>query len=545
MFLKVIARSSLLITLVVLSGCYNSLKEVDGDYAGDFSRIENGKLTTARVATRVNPLSNDDSDFFLELTDQASQRKIAHLEVRRLWGNKFTVRSNLLNGNEKIRMQAHGTCADEVATQKRKVTSAVTTICAQKDVISLFSTDQSGKYRVFIYLTKVGKETPDEKGTGKYSLNDLFSRVMTDNYESRVASEKLYQSHQEIKLFRSQLYPSLSLATVVSFIANPLFSVSTIGSLVPFVFPTNWFRFDTRRATYQAEVMAYKSLVANQMSLTEDIYHQIIRDRRAIETLKSIGKSIDERRLIVAQNVELGLAPDTDLFEFEDLFYKNRTDIGKLEQGLVTQYAILSRGVGLSPRDGIKELVEPKVQPDLSALKPLNPEDLMAAAKSGSLEIRQGLFLENAAAFHVNAETFSFINPGEWISLSAGIFHRVKIAKSALKSVTLLREQTELSVESNVIALCATYNQLLEQSRDLDKNIENRKKVLDRTEQNYRAGTASALQVRGVLEGMQQLEIERSNLQSAFAVVSGKVDRLLWQKEYLKALQLDVKQVTF
>lgn len=545
MLSKLIQRSSLLIVLISLTACHNQLKEVSGDYEGDYSKIENGKLVTARVITRINPVTSDDSEFHMELVDQSNKRRIAQLEMRRLWGNKFNLKTNLLNGNEKIRMQAHGTCADEIP-KKGKVSSAVTTLCAQRDVISLFSTDQSGKYRVFIYLSKPGKKETDGNATGKYSLNDLFQKVISDSYESRIASEKLYQSQQEVKLFRSGLYPSLSLATVVSFIANPLFSVSTIGSLVPFVFPTNWFRFDNKKATYQAEVMGFKSLVANQMSLAEDLYHQILRDRHALETLKTIGKSLDERRQIVAQNVELGHAPDTDLFEFEDLFYKNKTDIGKLEQGLTTQYAILSRGIGLSPRDGITELVDSTAtQPDLSKLKPLDPENLMAAALSGSLELRQTIMLENAAASNINAESFSFINPGEWVSLSSGVFHRVKIAKSALKSAILLRESTQNSVEVQVINLCSTYNQLLEQSRDLAKNIENRQKVYDRVEVAYQAGTASALQVRAVLEGMMQLQIEKTNLQAAFAIVNGKINRLLWQKDYLKALQLDVKQYSF
>jgi outer membrane protein TolC len=305
------------------------------------------------------------------------------------------------------------------------------------------------------------------------------------------------------------------------------------------VFPSNWFAWDSAKYNYDSQVASYKTLVANQMNLIEDLYHETYRDTILLRKLQALESSLESRRQIVSLRVRLGYTTDADMTEINNLIYKNQTALGLLRAGLASEYAALSTGIGLSPREGITELAAP-ASINFDSLKPLDASKMMAEAKSGSLDIQQVLYLETAAASDVKAQEWSVINPAGWVSLDEGIIHKIRASKSTLKEVQDQQELTENKVEEQVIALTAAYNQLLSQNKRLNTLIGEHQKNLEQTTSQYQAGIVSMLQYKSAIEDLIQLEADQVTAQAAFAQAKGKLDRLLWKGSYTDVLNLSI-----
>jgi outer membrane protein TolC len=530
--------------MVCLSGCHDQLPDPSGVYVGDYSRIENGKVLAYRVTTTVADPSKNDGKITIQLKDQDTQKiDLGSIEVDKS-GSTYVLKSALLEGKNEIKLQDQGPCADETPSAEGQ--PSLTTFCVQTNVISLFSSDTAGN-RVLIYLNK---DVPGQTAvvntvpSGKYALSDLFHSVLTTSYDTRIATEKLYQAQETSKITRAGLFPLLTASGIVAIVEYPLGATAMMGQLVPFVFPTAWYAWDSASDTYDGQVMSYKTLVANQMNLVEDLYHDTLRDSLLLEKMEETETSLEKRRASIDLRVRAGYAPDTDLTAIDDMIHKNLTSLGLLKTGLTTEYASLSTGIGLSPRNGIQGLVA-STAIDFTTLKALDSDTLMAEAKSGSLDIRQTLYLESAAAADVKTQQWSVINPGGWVSLDESIIHKVEVSKSTLRSVQLQQGQTENAVEEQVIALTATYNQLLEQNLDLLTQIKSHQKTLDQITLEYQDGQASMTDYRAELEGMLQVQANQVTAESAFADAQGKLNRLVWQGAYTDALQMDIPRTFF
>jgi outer membrane protein TolC len=369
--------------------------------------------------------------------------------------------------------------------------------------------------------------------------------VKTQNYSTQIATENLYQASEAAKVVRAGLFPTIGAAGIVALTAAPLSAAGMMGQLVPFLFPTNWYASAAANYTYDSQVMSYKTLVANQMNLAEDLYHFTLRDNKILKRLQGLAADLASRREVVEMRYRQGYAPKSDLTAMDDVIAKNDASIRALQTALTSEYASLSMGIGLSPRDGgIQGLVDsPEI--DFTTLKPLDADALMADAKSSSLDIRMQLYLASAARDTTAEQEWSVINPSNWVSLDESIVHKVLIAKSTQHSVDLQIAQLEQTTELNVKTLVATYNQLLSDNIALIKQVNEHEQDLELTTAQYRSGVVSILAYRDAIESMIQLQANQITSQAAFADAKGKVDRLLWQGDYLSALELDIPKGFF
>lgn len=523
-----------------LFGCKSGLENLSGTFTGDFSKIENGEIVALRVSTSLDQANWHDGNFQLSIQDQESHQQVASLSIES-HSSELWLKSSLLPGTGEIKLIDRGACSEAEPLSEDQ--PSYSTFCAQSDVISLFVTEKTGKYRVLLYLSKTdgAENNASSPSGGAFTLKDILRRVMTSSYENRIAAEKLYQAQEETKVVRSHLFPSIGLGGMLSLINYPMAASSMIGSLLPFVFPSNWFQFDRKSALFESEVMGYKVLVANQMSLAEDLFHNIEQDQRLIEQLQAAQVSLQSKKEIVSLQVRMGLAPESDLLAVNDLIDANQNDLDRLQQGLTSQYAILSRGLGISPRAGITKLISEKPF-SFAELKPIRAEDLMAEALGASVELRQALFLEESAAYQEKAEFYSFINPSDWISFNESIIHRVAIARSSINEARYLRHLTQSKIEEQVISLSSLYNSLLDQCQRLAKRMNQEKEALDKLNLLYQSGQASVLQVRVALDALFRVQADQIKADASFASVNGKINRLLWRDVYGDAQARQIKR---
>lgn len=535
--------SSVLFLAVILSSsaaCRNAVSEINGTYRGDLSVIEGGVSKTTRVVTTIREDQKDGDEVTIQLMyAQNPSAALATIHVEKD-GDDLELTTQLLPGISKVQLRDRGACASGTKADNK---DALVTFCATGSVLSLFAGDATGKNRMFMYLSKNDSQAGDSVvKDGVYGLEDLYRRVKSSSYDTRLGVERLYQANEEIRLQRSKLIPGISVGTVLSVVdgLSGVLSIATTlaGNLMPFIFPSQWYMLDRSKALYEAEVFSYRTLVANQMNLVEGLYYGILRDMFYLAKRKEMSPYLAKQYQEMVIREQMGLVRPGTSLTFRNFILQNDGDIRVLENMIRTQYAILSRGVGLSPRNGIKALKVSAI-PNLDIAGSVNNDAITARVLSQSLELKQLYYMERAAALQKTATSWSFINPSSWVGFSVSILHEVSLAKSKIREVQLLRQNTENTIEEQVINVSDERNALIDRNRLVVEAIQNSRSMLEQMDGDVAAGAdvdVSAL--RGALESLFSLEAIKAGLDAAYAVNEGKYNRMLMDGPYRAILNL-------
>ncbi|MCC7440239.1 MAG: hypothetical protein IT285_01315 [Bdellovibrionales bacterium] len=543
--LRALSAIALLFTFALAgSACRNPVKEISGTYIGDLSIIENGTARNARVRTTITDANKDGDELNFELKDETTNQALASIQLKRKSKTKIVLRTQYLPGSNEVELRDRGACAARADSDERE---SLITFCATESVISLFAADPQGTHRLFIYLSKNESHAADPiVANGVWRLEDLYRRVRSQTYETRLGVERLYQANEDIKAARGRLVPGLSVGTVLSAIdifsgAGVMSIVTTlVGSLMPFIFPSQWYELDRSKALYESEVYSYRALVANQMNLVESLYYGILRDQYYLERQEEFTGFLRRYHEEMKLREEMGLVRPGTSLAFRNFLLANESDKQQLRTMLRIQYAILSRGIGLSPRNGIRALAQ-GAAPRVENAEPLHENEVAARILAASIELKQLYYMQRAAVLQKKAVTWSFINPSQWVGFNASIVHEVRVAKSQVREVELLRMATEDQIEEQIVSVVEEHNALIERNRLVTESIDNAKYMLERIDAEMAAGVSiDVSELRSNVESLFGLQALKSGIDSSYAVNVGKLNRMLMNGPYQDVITLEV-----
>ncbi len=250
----------------------------------------------------------------------------------------------------------------------------------------------------------------DEQWAAVYrepELQELIRKALVNNYDVRIAAQRILEQQAQVTIARSQQFPSISLggtgigATLPSSlgnqIPNPLvngsFNVSAAWT------PDFWglYRKQTEAARAQllAQVWAQRAIRLTLVQQVAATYLQI----RALDTQLEITKeTIKVRQDSVALTKKLeggGSVPLSDVRQSEQLLYAATSEMPQLEQQIQQQENAIALLLGENPG--------PISHDDPNALAP-PPQDLPTGLPSQLLERRPDIEQAEATLIAANAQ---------------------------------------------------------------------------------------------------------------------------------------------
>jgi multidrug efflux system outer membrane protein len=262
-------------------------------------------------------------------------------------------------------------------------------------------------------------------------LQALINEALTNNFDVRIAAQRILEQEQQIKITRSQQFPQVSIGGTGigadfpsgSFgsgnnsIADPL-SVGSFSLSASWT-PDFW-------GLYRKQTAQQRALLLNQqwaqravrVTLVQQIaaaYLQIRAMDRELEITRQTVKAREDSVKLTKTLADGGSAPLSDLRQAEQLLYTATSQIPILEQGIQQQENAISLLLGRNPGSVTHR--------DPDALTP-PPQDLPTGMPSQLLERRPDiqqaeaqLVAANAAIGIARAQFF----PQLTISASAGV----------------------------------------------------------------------------------------------------------------------------
>jgi outer membrane protein, multidrug efflux system len=264
-------------------------------------------------------------------------------------------------------------------------------------------------------------------------LQDLIRKALTNNYDLRIAAQRILEQQAQVQITRSQQFPTLSVGGtgagvdipgISSYTGGGANSISSPIVLGDFSLSAAWnpdfwglYRKQTEaaRATLLAQTWAQRAV---RLTLVQDVattYIQLRALDREVEvtqqTLKARQDSVDLTRRLESG----GSVPLSDLRQAEQLLYTATSQLPQLEQQVQQQENALRLLLGENPG--------PVAHTDPTALTP-PPQDLPTGIPSQLLErrpdIQQSEAQLKAANANIGVARAQFF-PQLSISASAGV----------------------------------------------------------------------------------------------------------------------------
>ena len=238
-------------------------------------------------------------------------------------------------------------------------------------------------------------------------LQELIRTALTNNYDVRIAAQRVLEQQAQVRITRSQQFPTLSVGGTGIGAELPDSLSKSIGSSIyagSFNLSAAWtpdfwglYRRQTEAARAQllAQVWAQRAV---RMTLVEQVAAAYIQLRALDRQLAIAKQTLQVRQQSVGLTRRLadgGSAPLSDLREAEELEYTASAQIPQLEQQIQQQENALRLLLGENPG--------PVPHTDASALAP-PPEDLPVGLPSRLLERRPDILEAEQQLIAANAQ---------------------------------------------------------------------------------------------------------------------------------------------
>ncbi len=345
-----------------------------------------------------------------------------------------------------LKWDRHASCLRERGTEEVE-------ICLREGSITL----RVGSFR-YVFVKSDALPSRTVQAGASYSIAQLVGRAKYFNYTVSQEAEKVFRAREQVRDARAAILPRLRLGTLVAAVTSGSVGgavVTAAGDLVPFLFPSNWYRLREAQSLSSAETKAFASLRGNEMLEVEAMVYSIKRDQEVAAALQEHISWMEQtgRMLLAAETV--GAIPRGVAGYFQTTLTPYRSDLSAFQSLIVEELSALAHGTALDPIAGIQsidpvEVIDPGVVPSI------NPSSLASAAVQGSWEIAALSELRKAAVLMRREVIWSVLDPNSSTGLSFGYGAELRIAKSEIDSIDKQIVEMKSLITGRAVGLAAS-----------------------------------------------------------------------------------------
>lgn len=443
--------------LVSLTACRDgSLSQIGGYYQGEMVR----GLQTLQVTTQIPSLSDlsDDKIVGIEITPTLATANPHAIGLRYDDDTLFIVSDITSNHEVPLKLDSDKNCAFGNS-------SVSVELCWNTSRLSLKYFDSKSKNVLSaFYLGKDDGLLPPpgkERTASLYTLDELLGRAKFLNYSVSQEAERVYQAKKEVTVALGNLLPHFNTRDALAYASGgPLGLVETVGDLLPFLFPSNWFKWIETGFLADAERKSFASLRGNEMNAVENLFYLVHRDQNIFSVLENHIdwlKKIYNAILVKEQNAGL---PKGSADIFTTVIVELSQDLEQLRFLLAQQYGAIAHAVALPPINGISGLASVNL-PDLSATNSIQAKDIYVEGQAKSYEIAAVENLIRAARNSTKERAFGFLDPSSSRSIGFGYPALIQVGKSQETELRKRRDEFFSLIEKRSIEVAADYNSSL------------------------------------------------------------------------------------
>ena len=517
-------RVALLIFLGAFAGCKGAASRVDGRYTGTSERGDETRAVVAfATGTYGDAAKFEVFDLSASGQGQSISIQLASKSAARVVVDGVTFAASVKDGCGQGRAAARDL-----------------SVCWSETELKLDVRDVGTQHRLLSFSLRRSDEVPGDGGSEHvYSLEEMLGRAKFLAYGSREEGVRAYQAHKRVVIARDQLLPHFNIKSVGMFLVMGPGAglLDAIGGLVPFLFPSNWYKLNEARHLDTAERLTLASVRGNEMNLVHGMYLTLHRERREQELLDAYLERIREIRVSVERAQGLGALEPGSLNRFDLRVIRLTQDAEQQRLMVREQQAALSQAAALPPIEELK-IADAIPMPDFGNLPSVDPRSFVAAARAASLEARALTELIAAARSKTRQTTWSFLDPSAGADLGFALPQEIKVATGEVEALQTRQEGLLKTIEEHAVEVAAEMNYARNAFELGDRGFFLARTELERTLLRLATGSTNLLgpgfikELTDQIEDVFSFETDRLNAAHARLVAESRLHRLLLTGEY-------------
>ena len=290
----------------------------------------------------------------------------------------------------------------------------------------------------------------------------LEKLILTDNMDVTQTMDNVLRARDQMHIARSALLPSISLNMIISAFTSPMFLLSSVSCLVPFLFPTNWFALKASNKAYKAQIEALHLSKMNIYAAAQAMVYEVAGDEAVYSVMEGQRKRLADYTAGLEQQYQLALIPEVDAIRGRMEMNRVETDLLKTRQLVISERSTLRKllGIGLEKQLVLKPLAQTPSKLEgqtamatVASVALISPEstqlDLLAASAKASYHATAWSFLAGCSGsqgrLSGGAAAFS-LTTGATVNLGFGYFPSLKLAKRNMSDIELRKKEVVLEL---------------------------------------------------------------------------------------------------
>lgn len=442
-------------------------------------------------------------------------------------GSDSTIWLDLVSKNEEsLKLQVKDSCAIRENPSVR--------LCWSEQELSLDLSDDRISFKLNRDRGPLSAEIERPQGE-LFSLKELVGRARIRNYKSAEEAVSVFQAKEKIAEARGNILPHFNMRDLLAVATEgPIGLIASVGDLLPFIFPTHWNEWSKSRELYQAEILSFAALLANEMNTVEGIYYVIHRDQSLLKFLDNQISDLNKIQLSLQKLEERGVLQPGSTTDFQLSIKGIQQDRRQLAGLVEKELAALGEAVGLSPVYKKIEIAPIELPDLLNVSETIDPRNFVEEAKARSLELGTLYFLQEAARIDTSNKKFGFVDPNSGEFFGAGYSHSIKIASAEVEKLRIRTLAMETGLERKAVEVSSERNEALDVYRRASEGVTDVRRRLDQVVwKPLERGTISISDQRILAQVIdlyrKSIEFEASRLSSvhAYLIAEAKLNRLL------------------
>lgn len=420
--------------------------------------------------------------------------------------------------------------------------NTLATLCFQSEKIDFTLKEKTSGNTILTLNLARSADLPTPTVNGTYSIDDLVGRAKFNAYAVSQEAERVFQARQKVKMAIANLLPHFNMKDLLAFSGGPMGGIQAIGSFVPFIFPSNWYKMAEVKELSRAQQKSFASLRGNEMQYVENFVYLVQRDLLLKNLMQDELVKQREVHRIIAKKEQYGQLPPKSADKYYSTVLMIEQDLVQLGSLIDFELSSLAHAVALPATTGISVLEAVPV-PDLSKIPQIDYKSLIETAKTKSFEVKTLEFLVEASKKSTKATVWGFLDPNSSDYIGFGLASQLNVGESQVRTLESKRDETLSLIEQRVFIGASEYNATLTSFNIATAGVVTSKGRLDRLAKRLKSGDEKVDDeyfVQEIAEATQSLLKFSANQLSAahsYMISRSKLNRLVLEG-YYKDLEL-------
>lgn len=393
------------------------------------------------------------------------------------------------------------------------------------------------------------------KNTVSVTPENLETFLFAGSTDIARSMNNVQRAKNQVEVARGDLIPSLNLNLIAVITNPPMFMVSSVSCLVPFLFPSKWYEFSAAKKTAVAEAAGLEITKLNAYAAAYTLLSRFAGDETVYRLMNEQYLHLERYVAGLQAQYELGLISQADIHLSDLELSRMRGELARLSENMDVQRAALRKMLGFS--------LDQKFNVAFSEEGASRIED-SAATQATLLQVydraperRQLELLYEAADSHVSASSWAFLagcsgSQGNFgptdsgqaftqstsvgIGIGYGFFPKVSLAKRSRDEIVIRQKEMVLELGRVLESTQKSIQSLKTRMNESVRGLQIAERLLTEQTQLAELGKASVKNVLDAFSAVARAKIELAASKTALEGHRITLKRTALEGRFLKVL---------